>query len=50
MSARENHIQAVAMWEPMMRGPKLIGKRLDKRCSNGCAYIATMPMGAVHSW
>jgi len=50
MSARENHIQAVAMWEPMMKGPKTIGPRLDKRCSKGWAYMATMPIGAVHSW
>jgi len=50
ISAKENHIQDVAIWEPMMRGPMIIGPRLDIRCSKGCAYIATMPMGAVHSW
>lgn len=50
ISARENHIQDVAIWEPMIRGPKIIGPRLDIRCSKGWAYIATMPMGAVHSW
>jgi len=33
----------------MMKGPRAMGNRFDTRCSRGCAYIATMPTGAVHS-
>ena len=44
-----NHIQVVAMWEPMSNGPMETGIKLDTRCSTGWAYMATILMGAVHS-
>ena len=45
-----NHSHMLAMWDFIKTGPNTGGSMFEIMCSNGWAYTAVQPTGAVHSW